>query len=84
MLMLYNSKQKKQNRHEIAFEIVANTAEAIRDEILKIIKTHDEINSPTKRDGIIIDKVSKLKIRLLFHCCSHAISFFVIYNFIIV
>jgi len=41
--MLYNSKQKKQNRH---FEIVANKAEAIRDEILEII------NSRTKHDEL--------------------------------
>jgi len=47
--MLYE--KKKQNRYD-GIEIVANTAEAIRDEILKIIKTYDEINSRTKHDEL--------------------------------
>lgn len=44
-LILYNSKQKKQNRHD-GIEIGTRTAEAIRDEILKIIDyrpKHDEL-----------------------------------------
>jgi len=48
-IMLYE--KKKQNKYA-GIEIVANTPEAIRDEILKIIKTHDEINSRTKHDEL--------------------------------
>ncbi|XP_012530640.1 dnaJ homolog subfamily C member 10 [Monomorium pharaonis] len=44
-LVLYNSKQKRQNRHD-GVEIVATTAETIRDEILEII------NSRTKHDEL--------------------------------
>jgi len=47
--MLYE--KKKQYKYD-GIEIVANTAEAIRDEILKVIKTRDEINSRTKHDEL--------------------------------
>jgi len=47
--MLYE--KEKHNKYD-GIEIVASTAEAIRDEILKIIKTHDEINSRTKHDEL--------------------------------
>jgi len=47
--MLYE--KKRQNKDD-GIEIVANTAEAIRDEILKIIKTHDGVNSRTKHDEL--------------------------------
>jgi len=47
--MLYE--KKKQNKYE-GIEIVANTAETIRNEILKIIKAHDKINSCTKHDEL--------------------------------
>jgi len=47
--MLYKKKQK--NKYD-GIEIVANTVEAIKDEILKVIKTLDEINSRKKHDEL--------------------------------